>query len=151
MGNSNSLGFCGTVMKPNRTNDRRDFQSGAEQQLRRVAFAAVSFSSKPVTRRHPHREIGRTHLPDRPALLTPKELQLVELLSYGYENGDIAEHFQTSRQAVKNMLRTINLKLGADNRTHAVSICFRKALLPLRSGDNDPGFCPPLTHGGSAK
>jgi DNA-binding NarL/FixJ family response regulator len=65
------------------------------------------------------------------SILTPKELQLVELLSYGYENGDIADHFQTSVQAVKNMLRTINLKLGADNRTHAVSICFRNDWLPL--------------------
>jgi hypothetical protein len=63
----------------------------------------------------------------------------VELLSYGYENGDIADHFQTSRQAVKNMLRTINLKLGADNRTHAVSICFRNNWLPSRSAD---GACP---------
>ncbi|MGC2109440.1 MAG: LuxR C-terminal-related transcriptional regulator [Candidatus Korobacteraceae bacterium] len=64
-------------------------------------------------------------------VLTPKEVQLLELLSYGYENGDIADHFQTSLQAVKNMLRTINLKLGADNRTHAVSICFRNNWLPL--------------------
>lgn len=64
--------------------------------------------------------------------LTPKELQLLELLSFGYENGDIAEHFHTSRQAVKNMLRTINLKLGADNRTHAVAISFRNGLLPLK-------------------
>ena len=69
-------------------------------------------------------------------VLTSKELQLLELLSYGYENGDIADHFRTSLQAVKNMLRTINLKLGADNRTHAVSICFRNDWLPLR-GDAD--------------
>jgi len=64
-------------------------------------------------------------------VLTVKEVQLLELLSYGYENCDIADHFQTSLQAVKNMLRTINLKLGADNRTHAVSICFRNHWLPL--------------------
>ena len=66
-------------------------------------------------------------------VLTKKELHLLELLSYGYENGDIAEHFQTSLQAVKNMLRTINLKLGADNRTHAVAISFRNGWLPLKS------------------
>jgi hypothetical protein len=56
----------------------------------------------------------------------------MELLSYGYENHDIAKHFQTTAQAVKNMLRTVNLKLGADNRTHAVSICFRNGWLPIR-------------------
>lgn len=69
-------------------------------------------------------------------VLTPKEVQLLELLSYGYENCDIADHFQTSLQAVKNMLRTINLKLGADNRTHAVSICFRNNWLPLHSSES---------------
>lgn len=63
-------------------------------------------------------------------ILTAKEMKVMELLSYGYENRDIAKHFQTTAQAVKNMLRTINLKLGADNRTHAVSICFRNGWLP---------------------
>jgi DNA-binding CsgD family transcriptional regulator len=65
-------------------------------------------------------------------VLTSKELKVVELLSYGYENNDIAVHFQTSKQAVKNMLRTINLKLGADNRTHAVAVCFRNGWLPAK-------------------
>jgi DNA-binding CsgD family transcriptional regulator len=58
-------------------------------------------------------------------------MKVMELLSYGYENRDIAKHFQTTAQAVKNMLHTINLKLGADNRTHAVSICFRNGWLPV--------------------
>ncbi len=71
-------------------------------------------------------------LRDEKTILTEKELHLLELLSFGYANGDIAEHFQTSVQAVKNMLRTINLKLGADNRTHAVAIGFRNGWLPLK-------------------
>ena len=65
-------------------------------------------------------------------ILTSKELKVLELLSYGYENRDIAAHFRTSGQAVKNMLRTINLKLGADNRTHAVAVCFRNGWLPSK-------------------
>ena len=69
-------------------------------------------------------------------VLTSKELKVVELLSYGYENSDIASHFQTSKQAVKNMLRTINLKLGADNRTHAVAVCFRNGWLPSKDGSD---------------
>jgi DNA-binding CsgD family transcriptional regulator len=68
------------------------------------------------------------------AILTSKELKVLELLSYGYENRDIASHFRTSGQAVKNMLRTINLKLGADNRTHAVAVCFRNGWLPSKDG-----------------
>jgi len=81
----------------------------------------------------------RTASSDRPqtgfdstTVLTSKELKVLELLSFGYENRDIATHFQTSGQAVKNMLRTINLKLGADNRTHAVAVCFRNGWLPLK-------------------
>jgi hypothetical protein len=62
---------------------------------------------------------------------------VVELLSYGYENRDIASHFQTSGQAVKNMLRTINLKLGADNRTHAVAVCFRNGWLTARTASSE--------------
>src|SRR4051812_46126133 len=69
-------------------------------------------------------------------VLTSKELKVVELLSYGYENSDIASHFQTSKQAVKNMLRTINLKLGADNRTHAVAVCFRNGWLSSKEGSD---------------
>lgn len=95
----------------------------------------VMTARKPATLKQPiHRQ---AHALDTLAtsgwkkVLTIKEVQLLELLSYGYENCDIADHFQTSLQAVKNMLRTINLKLGADNRTHAVSICFRNSWLPL--------------------
>jgi DNA-binding CsgD family transcriptional regulator len=63
--------------------------------------------------------------PGQNTILTGKELNVLELVSYGYDNGAIAEYFQTSRQAVKNMMRVIHLKLGADNRAHAVAVCFR--------------------------
>ncbi len=76
-------------------------------------------------------------------VLTWKELKVVELLSYGYDNRDIASHFQTTGQAVKNMLRNINLKLGADNRTHAVAVCFRNGWLPTASDQSaDPKIRP---------
>lgn len=75
--------------------------------------------------------------PAAKTILTSKELKVVELLSFGYENSDIASHFQTSKQAVKNMLRTINLKLGADNRTHAVAVCFRNGWLPSKEASDE--------------
>src|SRR5579862_3336626 len=80
---------------------------------------------------------------DSATLLTSKELKVLELLSYGYENRDIATHFRTSGQAVKNMLRTINLKLGADNRTHAVAVCFRNGWLPVKE-TSSPSAPPKL-------
>jgi DNA-binding CsgD family transcriptional regulator len=67
------------------------------------------------------------------AILTDKELKLLELVSYGYDNLSIAEQFQVTRQAVKNMLRTISLKLGADNRAHAVAVCFRNGWFSARA------------------
>ncbi len=79
-----------------------------------------------------------TPKPKLKPLLTSKEMKVMELLSYGYENRDIAKHFQTTAQAVKNMLRTINLKLGADNRTHAVAICFRNGWLPVAEISQSP-------------
>ncbi len=79
---------------------------------------------------------GETKVPSK-GILTSKELKVLELISYGYANRDIATLFQTSGQAVKNMVRTINLKLGADNRTHAVAVCFRNGWLPAEEGSLD--------------
>ena len=90
--------------------------------------------------RSPHNDAGQQsgRLQSK-SILTSKELKVVELLSFGYENRDIATHFRTSGQAVKNMLRTINLKLGADNRTHAVAVCFRNGWLPRKDGSDGNG------------
>ena len=82
-----------------------------------------------------HSDVQQPKYPDKVGeiggrvTLTSRELRLLELVSYGYANADIAGHFQITQQAVKNMLRTIHLKLGADNRAHAVSICFRNGWL----------------------
>jgi DNA-binding CsgD family transcriptional regulator len=66
------------------------------------------------------------------AILTDKELKVLELVSYGYDNRAIAEQFRITRQAAKNMLRTVALKLGADNRAHAVAVCFRNGWFSAR-------------------
>jgi DNA-binding CsgD family transcriptional regulator len=71
------------------------------------------------------------------AILTDKELKVIELVSYGYDNRAIAEESQVTRQAVKNMLQRICLKLGADNRAHAVAVCFRNGWFSTR-GEGAP-------------
>jgi DNA-binding CsgD family transcriptional regulator len=76
--------------------------------------------------------------PSHKAILTGKELNVLELVSYGYDNRAIADHFQTTRQAVKNMMRVIHLKLGADNRAHAVAVCFRNGWFS-EGGNRGPG------------
>jgi DNA-binding CsgD family transcriptional regulator len=75
---------------------------------------------------------GVLRSPSHKAILTSKELSVLELVSYGYDNRAIADYFQTTRQAVKNMMRVIYLKLGADNRAHAVAVCFRNGWLSGR-------------------
>jgi DNA-binding CsgD family transcriptional regulator len=84
--------------------------------------------------------LGGLRPPTHKAILTGKELNVLELVSYGYDNGAIADYFQTTRQAVKNMMRVIHLKLGADNRAHAVAVCFRNGWF---SGNGGPGLGAP--------
>jgi DNA-binding CsgD family transcriptional regulator len=79
--------------------------------------------------------------PSQNTILTGKELNVLELVSYGYDNGAIADHFHTTLQAVKNMMRVIHLKLGADNRAHAVAVCFRNGWFPER-GNGGAGSGP---------
>src|ERR1017187_3168646 len=76
------------------------------------------------------------------AVLTSKELNVLELVSYGYDNRALADYFQTTRQAVKNMMRVIHLKLGADNRAHAVAMCFRNGWFS-GNGNGGPGSAGP--------
>jgi DNA-binding NarL/FixJ family response regulator len=48
--------------------------------------------------------------------LTPKELQIVALISEGRKNKDIANRLGTKEQVVKNYLRTIYNKIGVSDR-----------------------------------
>ncbi len=76
-------------------------------------------------------------------ILTSKELNVLELVSFGYDNRAIADYFHTSGQAVKNMMRVIHLKLGADNRAHAVAVCFRNGWFSERgNGGPKPAGSP---------
>ena len=54
--------------------------------------------------------------------LTPKELQVLSLLSEGLSNIAMAERLFVSESTVRTHLRSINLKLNAGNRTEAVII-----------------------------
>jgi DNA-binding CsgD family transcriptional regulator len=89
----------------------------------------------------PSEELRSLGHPSQNTILTGKELNVLELVSYGYDNGAIADHFHTTLQAVKNMMRVIHLKLGADNRAHAVAVCFRNGWFPERR-NGGPGSGP---------
>lgn len=63
--------------------------------------------------------------------LTPREVQVVELLAEGLPNKAIARRLGISDQTVKFHLASISGKLGAANRTDAVRRAVRRGLITL--------------------
>jgi DNA-binding NarL/FixJ family response regulator len=63
--------------------------------------------------------------------LTPREVQVLELLAEGLANKAIAERLGISDQTVKFHVASISGKLGAANRTDAVRRAVRRGLITL--------------------
>jgi DNA-binding CsgD family transcriptional regulator len=53
--------------------------------------------------------------------LTPREAEILILITYGKTNGEIAEILAISPKTVSTHVRTILLKLGAERRTGAAA------------------------------
>jgi DNA-binding NarL/FixJ family response regulator len=66
-----------------------------------------------------------------PEPLTPRELQVLTLLGQGRSNGEIADALTIAPRTVKVHVQNILGKLGAGNRTEAVSIAVRQQLISL--------------------
>jgi LuxR family maltose regulon positive regulatory protein len=78
----------------------------------------------------------RKHLPESAATgqapaeaLTRKELQILELLGHGLSNDAMAEKLFVSESTVRTHLRSINTKLHASNRMHALAIARQMRLV----------------------
>lgn len=63
--------------------------------------------------------------------LTPREVQVLELLAEGLPNKAIADRLHISDQTVKFHVASISGKLGAANRTDAVRRAVRRGLITL--------------------
>lgn len=63
--------------------------------------------------------------------LTPREMQVLELLADGLPNKAIASSLNVSDETVKFHLASVFGKLGASNRTDAVRRALRRGLVPL--------------------
>jgi two-component system nitrate/nitrite response regulator NarL len=63
--------------------------------------------------------------------LTPREIQVLELLAEGLPNKTIAARLGISDQTVKFHVASISGKLGAANRTDAVRRAVRRGLITL--------------------
>jgi DNA-binding NarL/FixJ family response regulator len=68
---------------------------------------------------------------ESPESLTPREIQVLELLAEGLPNRAIAHRLGISDQTVKFHVASISGKLGAVNRTDAVRRGVRRGLIAL--------------------
>ena len=99
-----------------------EFDSIADARVAGIAADAMLLSppAEPVDDDAP--------LPER---LTPREIEVLELVAEGRPNRAIAERLGISDQTVKFHLASISGKLGAANRTDAVRRGVRAGLITL--------------------
>ena len=77
-------------------------------------------------------EIERTLAENKPlGQLTPRQGEILDSITRGLTNADIARQFGIQEQSVKEHIAQICTKLGAANRTEAVAIALRKHLLKI--------------------
>ena len=68
---------------------------------------------------------------DQAEPLTPRELEVLTLMSHGRSNNEIARELHIAPRTTKVHVQNILGKLGATNRTEAVSIAARRKLITL--------------------
>jgi DNA-binding NarL/FixJ family response regulator len=69
--------------------------------------------------------------------LTPREMEILELVVQGMSNRKIAYNLGISHQTVKNHMTAILRKLGATGRTEAAVSALRRGWVPLRKDQGD--------------
>jgi DNA-binding NarL/FixJ family response regulator len=84
---------------------------------------------------------GRRHVPAEVAArlaehmgdddLTTRELEVLRLVRDGYRNKQIADHLAIAETTVNFHMKNLVDKLGANDRTHAVTIAVRRGLLQI--------------------
>src|SRR5262249_54141580 len=63
--------------------------------------------------------------------LTARELDVLPLIRDRYRNKQIADELTITESTVNFHIKNLVEKLGANDRTHAVTIAIRRGLLPL--------------------
>jgi len=68
--------------------------------------------------------------------LSEREMEVLQLVGEGKRNHDIGQRLRISQETVKAHLKHIKGKLGANNRTHAITIAARRGIIqPCESFD----------------
>src|SRR2546423_11566576 len=69
--------------------------------------------------------------------LSKREYQVLELIADGLENQSIAKILFVSVETIRTHVKSILRKLGARDRTHAVTVAFRTGVLTVAPATND--------------
>jgi DNA-binding NarL/FixJ family response regulator len=64
-------------------------------------------------------------------VLTPREIAILELIAAGNANKEIAAQLHISEEGVKGSVKSILLKLGANDRAHAAIIGLKRGIIEL--------------------
>ncbi len=75
--------------------------------------------------------------------LTPREVEVLSLVARGLGNKEVGDILGTAPGTVKAHVQNILSKLGAKDRTHAVTIALRRGIIHLHS----PGISSSLLNG----
>lgn len=67
--------------------------------------------------------------------LTPREVEVLSLVARGFGNKEVSDVLGTSAGTIKAHVQSILSKLGAKDRTHAVTIGLRRGIIHLHSPD----------------
>jgi DNA-binding NarL/FixJ family response regulator len=60
---------------------------------------------------------------------TPREIEVLQLISDGLVNREIGERLYLSEETIKSHVRHLLVKLQARSRAHAVAVGFRRGLI----------------------
>ena len=63
--------------------------------------------------------------------LTPREIEVLRLVAAGNANKEVAARLSLSEVTVKSHVKNILSKLGANDRTHAVTIALKRGIIDL--------------------
>jgi DNA-binding NarL/FixJ family response regulator len=63
--------------------------------------------------------------------LSEREIKVLSLIAAGESNKVVAAHLRISEETVKTHVRSILAKLGASDRTHAVTLALRRGIIRL--------------------
>jgi len=63
--------------------------------------------------------------------LTPREIHVLKLVARGLGNKEIADKLDISQATVKNHVASVIAKLGAQDRTHAVTLALERSIIDI--------------------